>query len=327
MASLNATARLTAEQTAAALALVAKVTEIDGLAPLSEHVLLHLRHGGDEGGEHFLVHDDGQLVGYGHLDRTDAVNGPSAELAVDPAHRRCGIGRSLVDAMTVASGDGRMRLWAHGELAPAGALARSLGFTDARVLWQMRRSLHAELPPVTWPTDVSLRTFLPGIDDEAWVALNHRAFIGHPEQANWTLRDLHRRMAEPWFSPTGFLIAESEGQMVGFHWTKVHGLHDGHEHPHAHAEASSSGVEHGHEHGHGHEAIGEVYVVGVDPAWQGHGLGRSLTVAGLQHLRSLGLGQAMLYVEAANTRAIDLYRSLGFTQWDTDVMYQLQTAN
>lgn len=313
MAVVIGTSRLTDEQTAQALALVAAVTEADGLSPLSEHVLLHLRHGGDERGEHFLAIDDGVLVGFGHLDRTDEVNGPSAELAVDPGHRRCGIGRALVTAMAEAGG-GRLRLWAHGELAPANALARSLGYTDARVLWQMRRSLHAGLTPPTWPAGVQLRTFLPGLDDEAWVELNRRAFANHPEQGRWTLDDLHRRMAEPWFSPTGFLIAEAEGRMIGFHWTKVHGA------SHTHDEDADA-----HEHAHhDHDPIGEVYVVGVDPTWQGHGLGRALTIAGLAHLRALGLGQAMLYVEADNAAAIALYESLGFARWDTDVMYQVQ---
>jgi len=315
MAVITAMRGLSSEQTAQALRLIATVTEADGLAPLSEHVLLHLRHGGDERGLHFLAMDGDELVGFGHLDRTDEVNGPSAELAVDPRHRRCGIGRALVTEMAQGAG-GRLRLWAHGELAPANALARSLGYTDARVLWQMRRSLLAELPAPSWPEGIRLRTFLPGIDDDAWIDLNHRAFAGHPEQGRWTLADLRRRMAEPWFSASGFLIAESEadGRMAGFHWTKVHGAVPQH---------GATGDDH-HDHDHHHDPIGEVYVVGVDPAWQGHGLGRALTIAGLASMRALGLRQAMLYVEATNAPAIALYESLGFARWDTDVLYQVR---
>ena len=107
--------------------------------------------------------------------------------------------------------------------------------------------------------------------------------------------------------------------MAGFHWTKVHGGHHDHDdtdHAHLHAE----GVEHSH--GHGHEALGEVYVIGVDPGHQGTGLGRALLVAGLRSLAARGLTQAMLYVDAANTPAIALYSSLGFTHWDTDVLYR-----
>jgi mycothiol synthase len=147
------------------------------------------------------------------------------------------------------------------------------------------------------------------VDDEAWLALNAAAFADHPEQGSWTLRDLHARMAEDWFDPNGFLLAEAEdGELVGFHWTKVHGG-DRHEH------------EQSQEHGHGHEAIGEVYVVGVAPSQQGRGLGRALTVAGLRYLRGRGLDQAMLYVEGDNEAARAVYRGLGFSWWDTDVMF------
>src|SRR6185437_13617964 len=98
------------------------------------------------------------------------------------------------------------------------------------------------------PAGVRLRTFRPGADDEAWLALNAAAFADHPEQGSWTLQDLHARMAESWFDPQGFLLAETEdGELAGFHWTKIHG-----------------GDGHGHQHSgdHGHEPIGEVYVVG-----------------------------------------------------------------
>jgi mycothiol synthase len=141
-------------------------------------------------------------------------------------------------------------------------------------------------------------------------------------------------MREPWFDPAGFLVAEESGpdgdRMVGFHWTKVHGA-DEHHHEHAdHAphhehedEHEHDGVDesHEHHHGHGHDPIGEVYVVGIDPAQQGRGLGRALTLAGLHHLQARGLRDAMLYVDAENTSAIALYTSLGFTTWDVDVEF------
>lgn len=305
--------------------LVDDATRHDGVTPISEHVMLHLRHGGDADVRHLLARsDDGRLVGYAHLDVTDLVEGPSAELVVAPAARRHGLGHDLIgEVIRVSESDaaGRgLRLWAHGESEEARRVAEGLGFTRARVLWQMRRSLMSPLPDVPLPDGVRLRTFLPGIDDDAWLAVNRMAFAHLPDQGGWTADDLQRRLAESWFDPSGFLVATDErGEIAGFHWTKVHGG----DHPHGdadHERLHAEGVDHSH--GHGHEALGEVYVIGVDPAHQGTGLGRALLVAGLRLLAARGLPQAMLYVDAANTAAISLYSSLGFTHWDTDVLYR-----
>jgi mycothiol synthase len=212
-------------------------------------------------------------------------------------------------------------LWAHGEHVSAGALATAMGFTRSRVLWQMRRNLTLMLPPPALPDGITIRTFVPGQDDLAWLDVNAEAFAGHPEQGGWTQTDLANRRREPWFDAAGFFLAEREGdagpdgggrRLVGFHWTKVHGgtvthSHDGHG-MHTHA-------------GHGHDPIGEIYVIAVSPREAGGGLGRALALTGLHHLRARGLTDAMLYVEADNQRAIALYEGLGFSHWDTDVMY------
>lgn len=315
MEGLAITTRLDQPQIDLAVALIEQVTEFDGLSPVSEHVLLHLRHGGDDQGRHFLLWQDQELVGYAHLDVTDEVEGPSAEIAVAATARSDELGRALITEILAAAPGGRLRLWAHGEQAEAGKWALSLGFRHLRTLWQMRRSLLAPLPQAEFPEDVILRTFIPGVDDDEWVKVNALAFAGHMEQGDWTIDDLHRRMQEPWFSVPGFLVAadKATGRMLGFHWTKVHG--------------SVDADHHGEHHGdHVHEAIGEVYVVGVDPTLQGKGLGRALTLAGLHHMRSRGLVQSMLYVDASNEAAITLYENMGFARWDVDVMYRYQSA-
>jgi mycothiol synthase len=281
--------------------LAAAATGADGVAPLSEDVLLQLRHGsGQRARDLVLTSGDGGLAGYAHLDAPDDAAGeePSGELVVHPGHRRHGYGAALISAV-LADGNG-VRLWAHGELPGAIALAKTAGLTRFRALWQMRMPL-AAVPagdPVL-PPGVTIRAFRPGSDEEAWLAVNHRAFAHHPEQGGWTMSDLRLREAEPWFDPAGFFLAERDGELAGFHWTKVHP--DG---------------------GEGGTPIGEVYVVGVDPGRQGGGLGRALTLAGLAHLRDLGLAEVMLYVDEDNTAAVRMYTALGFSRWSTDAMYR-----
>lgn len=308
--------RLSAEEVRRVLRLVDQVTDTDGVRPLSEHVMLHLRYGGEEPGRNLLVQAGDELVGYAFLDTTDTVEGSSAEIAMMPTYRADGVATELVQALLAETPDGRLRLWAHGREATESSLARSLahqlGFERERVLWQMRRSLFAPLPAPQWPPDVAVRTFLVGQDEAAWIAVNNRAFAHHPDQGHWTVEDVRRREGEPWFDPAGFFLAERDGRLVGFHWTKVHG-------------ASGDGPDqesHQRPGEHGHEPIGEVYVVGVDPDAQGQRLGPALTLAGLRYLRGRGLPQAMLYVDESNTAAIRVYEALGFTRWDVDVSYR-----
>jgi mycothiol synthase len=311
--------RLSAPDVAAVHELVEQATAVDGTPPLSEHVLLHLPRGGDAEVRNLLVRPDGDVVAYAHLDVTDAVEGSSAELVVAPASRGRGLGRALVLALLEQTPDGRLRLWAHGDSEPAAALAASLGFRRSRVLLQMRRPLSTPLPEVCLPDGVVLRTFRPGLDEQAWTQINNRAFADHPDQGGWDVDEVRLREQEPWFDPEGFFLAErmvdGASRLVGFHWTKVHGGHpadDPHENGHAHPE---------HEH-HDHPPIGEVYVVGVDPDEQGRGLGPALTLAGLHSLRQRGLSDVLLYVDESNVAAVKTYERLGFARHATDVMYR-----
>ena len=282
--------------------LIQSATVQDDLAPLSEHVLIHLNHGGDEHDEHIVARtDDGIVIGYLHLDQTDEVAGPVVELVVHPRHRRMGVGRALVQAATERAGDARLRLWAHGELAMAYALASDLGFKKTRELWQMRRSLFSAMPKYEVPAEIAIRSFVPGQDEEAWLALNAEVFAEHPEQGQLSRHDLDVRMSEGWFDPSGFLLACKGDKLVGFHWTKIHG-------------GRRSG-------GHDHPEIGEIYVLGIAPSERGTGLSKALSIKGLEYLRDEGLGAAMLYVDSDNESAKHLYESIGFMHWDTDVMF------
>jgi mycothiol synthase len=320
----------------AVTALLAAATDADGLHPLSEHVVLHLPLTTPSGDQHVLAwappeaanHPE-RLAGYAHLDPTDVVDGASGELVVHPRLRRRGVGRQLVEHLRAQAPDDRLRLWAHGEQPGARALAASLGYVTTRQLWQMRRSLRSRLPEVAVPAGYTVRAFIPGQDDEAWVALNAAAFADHPEQGGWTLADLRHRMAEEWFDPAGFFLLETTGEtrgLAGFHWTKLH-THDTsggagrHTDPGDDTTVTPTG-----DAGAGHEPIGEVYVVGVHPGHRGRHLGSVLTVLGLRHLRSRGLAQAMLYVDAENAAAVHTYQRLGFTRWDVDAQYSAGRA-
>lgn len=317
---------LSAAELHAVLALVGDAARADGVAPLSEQSLLTLR--GDvatapaqsSGRHHLLAYDgDGadtdstRLIGYAQLvkGQSPEAGGESAgepaaaELVVAVASRRQGVARRLLQALHDLAPD--VHVWSHGHLPSAQALAAHEGLAVVRELWQLRRPLGpsgtaGEVASTGLPEGFGWRTFAVGRDEAAWLSVNARAFAHHPEQGRLTLHDLAQRQSEPWFDPAGFLLVEDRrtapATLAAFHWTKVH--------------PSTSA---------GQDAIGEVYVVGVDPAYQGRGLARPLTVLGLEHLRDAGLSAAMLYVDGDNLAAVATYTRLAFRPWRVDAVY------
>jgi mycothiol synthase len=320
------------DETAEVVGLLGEAERADGVAPAGEQVLLRLKAHrqlaeqiepvqADVRSEHFVARgSDGGLVGYAHLDTEHEASGLlTAELAVHPQHRRRGVGAEIVAALleraelpTEPTGEdtGRLRIWSHGEHPGALRLAAKFGLDRTRELWRMGRGLPGSaqnpefsgvepgeqenaLPEVELPKGVSIRALRVGEDEPAVVEVNHRAFSWHPEQGGMDQDELRAKQREDWFDPAGFLLAVDEREEVlGFHWTKVHP-----------------------------DRTGEVYVIGVDPLRQGGGLGRALTVAGLQHLREVGCPRVMLYVEGDNAAAVRVYERLGFRRWDTDVQF------
>ncbi|WP_324193963.1 mycothiol synthase [Nocardia blacklockiae] len=275
-----------------------RATAADGVAPISEQAVLSLT--GASPARHLVAALDGEVLGYANLVAAHGDHPAMAEAVVDPKQRGRGIGATLVSTALSAGGPGA-RVWAHGNLAPARAVAGRLGLTVARELWQMRRALATpELPELPVSGEIVLRTYAGPADDAELLRVNNAAFDWHPEQGGWGEREIAVRRESPWFDPKGLFIAVDPAdprRMLGFHWTKVHAAEGG------------------------EPAVGEVYVVAVDPAAQGRGLGRLLTLAGLHYLRDRGLGEVLLYTEADNTAAVRTYTRLDFATAHVDAAY------
>lgn len=290
---------LNEEQRAAVLALAAEVRTADGVAALSEGFELAL----DRPGRHVLAIGSAGAGGESVIAYAGVADDGSAELFVGPGSRRQGLGRRVwASAKTL----GAQRIWAHGDLDPAKACAAAEGLERVRELHLMTRPLtQGDRAESVLPQGFTSRTFDPAADGPAWVDLNATAFAHHPEQGQITLADLRSRIELPWFDPAGFFLVEDDSHPdlgpIAFHWTKI-------------------------EPGAGPQDSGEVYVVGVHPAYQGRGLARPLTRLGIAHLARHGLGRVDLYVDGDNTAALATYRKEGFTITSTDVVYALPAA-
>jgi mycothiol synthase len=305
-ARIDALGALTRDQRELVRALIERAADADGVRPVSEQALLLLEAPPTEHLSHVLLWAGQNLAGYAQLAGTDPA---TAELAVaDPGQLQ-----PLIDAIHRQTGPG-LQLWARGEHSLVARGCRQLGLKAQRVLLQLRRPLRglavAPLPSPAWPEGVTVRPFVVGQDEAAWLEVNNEAFAHHPDQSGWTLEDIQARERSSWFDPAGFFLAERAGQLVGFHWTKVH----------AHDEARGRVTEPA------GEPIGEVYVVGVAASMQGQRLGSALTLVGLIHLRDQGLANVLLYVDESNTSAVHVYERLGFSRWDVDSCFTIGDA-
>ncbi len=275
--------------------LLADAADYDGFAALSDHLQLDLAARGTSPGFASVLafNEDAEVVGYAQLARANMSTAMEIVIAPDErAHVEALPTLLLRAALEVVAGEGggRVNWWVHRPDAGADAAATEVGLQLGRRLLQLRRSL-----PIEGTTTVDTRPFDVGRDEAEWLRVNNAAFHDHPEQGGWTLDTLRLREAEPWFDPAGFLLHEREGVLAAFCWTKVHGDTT--------------------------PPMGEIYVIAVDPPFHGLGLGKALTVAGLDHLAANGLTVGMLHVDAANGSALGMYERLGFVVHHADHAY------
>ena len=266
--------------------LLAAAERADGHQALADHQWLDLVQGGRAGFAGLVAWEPGHPhpVAYAQVSRGNDSWG--LELVVDPHHRyeMAIIGPEMLSAamdVVRSEGGGSVHWWVFEATSIHHRLAADIGLHPTRLLHQMRRSLPAGLPFA-----VATHPFRPGLDEERWLRVNNRAFAAHPEQGGWDAATLLAREGEGWFDADGFLLHERDDELAGFCWTKIHADRE--------------------------PALGEIYVIAVDPAFHGLGLGRELTLAGLDWMARKGVTVGMLHVDADNLAAVTLYRSLGF---------------
>jgi mycothiol synthase len=288
--------------------LLGRVARSTGHAALGESKRTALTHAVDgtppgDGHSHFVAAmvagAGGRVLGYAPVIGDAHARQYATEVVVDPtATDAPGMGDALVGAaldLVTGRGGGSLRLWAAKASTRDDDRAAAHGFELERNLIQMRCVLPVPDGRRRAGPGIRTRPFRPGVDEEAWLAANNRAFAAHPEQGHWDLATLVEREQEPWFDPEGLLILEEGGQVAGSCWTKIHTDTD--------------------------PPMGEIYVIGVDPQFHGRGWGGALTRAGLDWLAHRGLGVGMLYVDADNVAAVSMYRSMGFIDDHVDRAY------
>ena len=260
-----------------------ELTRHDGFAPFSDAKLP----ADPATGRAVLIAEDGVIMAMGAVashTHHDGSKHRALETAVQPGMRFPAFEAAVLDASLALAGKAEsLSVWSRRSSLDS-ALTDS-GFVANRVL----EFLVVELPLDTGPApteDPRIRSFHTG-DVEKMIAVNREAFKDHREAGALDPEEMSRYQSESWFDADGIFIAEDErGRAVGFCWTKVHPNGDG-----------------------------EIFRIAVDPQNQRRGLGVALLGAGFSYLsETTDVLRGVLWVDAGNTTAMDLYRSIGMTR-------------
>lgn len=277
--------------------ILAEAARFDGTPPVSDQALMAVAQGRRE------------LVDFG--DAVGIIGEGELDLVVRPEARGRGIGGASLQALLGLLGDGsgsELKAWAHGENPAAEALLRGAGFAPVRTL--LRMSLDPALLPGAiaaarpLPDGFEVSPFDPTRQDEAdeWVRVNAAAFAGHPEQGAMTRADFDALTREPWFEAEDLRLAfeagRPEARLAGFTWVKT---------------TREQG-----------QVETELYVLGVDPAQAGRGLGAALLGETLRRMARHDPDRITLYVDLDNENAVSLYERAGFEVEQRSTQFALE---
>jgi mycothiol synthase len=250
-----------------------------------------------------LAELDGRLVGAAGQDWVDTRDGQFREyrlwVAVDPAHRRRGIGSALLGdnerrARELAAKQRSDRPAIFGSFAaegrPSTILLERAGYVRARWFFDMVRPTLDDVAEAPLPEGLELRPVAPDQLATIWRA-NREAFRDHWGGSDESPEAMRRVFGDPDTDTTLWLIAWDGGEVAGGVWNAIYP-----------SENETLGIRRG--------WLASVF---TRRPWRRRGLARALIARSLRLLRDRGMTSAALGVDADNpSGALDLYTSAGF---------------
>ena len=286
---------MTPADIAAVTSLLSAVEIADSRRPLNDHLWIDLRHGGRAGFAGLIAWDSKSVNPVAYCQVSRGNDSWALDLVIDPHHRdqTLELGKGLLheaEKIIVNEGGGHVHWWVFNSNQTHDLLAAQINLKPGRNILQLEVKLPLAQEILASTEKISTVSFQVGVDETNWLSVNNRAFSNHPEQGGWTIETLLSRLSESWFNASGFLlhfVDQPSRQLAGFCWTKLDKLSN--------------------------PKLGEIYIIAVDPVHHNKGLGRSLTIAGLNYLTTAGATTGMLFVDKENASAIAMYSKIGFS--------------
>jgi len=288
----------------------------DDYAPTADNLRVEAEHqtGFELDRDLLLGEIDGQVVAVAQGVATIRADRPVHQISgsVDPAWRRRGIGRAMLDwnerraralgaaDPTYGGRDAAIGSWLGDKEHGAIALFERAGYVPERYGFAMIRRTLDDVVELPLPAGLELRPVRPEDHRAIWAA-DAEAFLDHPEHRRQDEQDFIALFAEPELDTSLWRVAWDGDEVAGAVLTWIW-----------RSENAVLGVQRG-----------WLERISTRRSWRRQGLGRALISSALVGLREAGMSDAMLGVDAENpSGAVALYESAGFEIKDRAASYR-----
>ncbi len=249
----------------------------------------------------FIVETDRDIVGFMDVKPELTIGRVIFACWIHPGHRRRGLATKLLGCATNRAKELRAKV-AHVNMMEENIVAKRvlprLDFNLVRRFLELR----LDIADVHWSginQAVLEYRYLQRGEEDKLTQIQNRAFAGTWGYNPNTVEEIIYRTNLSTCSPEDIVLIYERDKVVGYCWTEIA----------CEGEATS-------------ERKGRIFMLGVDPDYRGKGIGKTLLLAGLAHLKSKGLQAAELTVDSENKTACALYKSIGFGVWTSSFWYE-----
>lgn len=251
----------------------------------------------------FIAEVNGEIIGF--IDSTPELKKHCVLLycLIHPEHRGKGLAGKLLNYATERARNMKAKVLRVNNVRDSNEVARRvlprLGFRCTHCYLELRLPLADICLPDMAQSNYSYRHLQPG-GERNFTRLQNRCFADAWEYNPNTTEEIVYALTRSHCSPADIILVCEGDKPIGYCWTRTK----------CGATPTNNGEK------------GRIYMLGVDPDYQGKGIGRNALLAGLTYLKNNGIQTVELEVASQNKAALALYRSTGFTEWAKSYYYE-----
>jgi len=250
----------------------------------------------------FIVEKAGRIVGYMDVMPEKIINRAVLSCFLCRSNNEWNLFKSLVERALIRAKSLRLTR-VHVNIPRKKVRARSffseMGFCFIRLFIELKLDLSKAYLPDLSSIPFELRSLKTG-EEEILTHIQNRSFMDTWGYNPSTNEEIIYRTRLPHRSPGDIILAYDKDKTIGYCWTRVFK-----------GEGNSEA-----------DAVGRIYMLGVDPDHRGKGVGSAVLAGGISLLRQRGVDIAKLTVDSENGAALALYRAAGFELSKASLWYE-----